>query len=833
MKKLYPPEIKGSIPAFSGDFITIPYIKNKTVSDSEVIGFALKIKTIQSNNYIGYVETRIDKGQPLPQPVTFDISSLKSVLNVGQYYKVQMAYIYGEYSGSAVSPASITTGYYSTLGIVKYTTVPSLGIIDLDTTEINNAVQKYVGFYSQQGKDITEKVYQYRFSVYKQDSKTPVYVQDWQLHDSSTDDNGYESTDTVELEYSLESNVIYDIQYSVITTNELEVQSVKYPIVRADIVSPDYDMRPVVTLNYDEGYINIGLKGTSIDEQEQLVSGRYQIIRASEKTDFAVWDVIARFGLYKQKPSTYSFKDFVIEQGVTYTYAIQQYNTSGIVSKPMAAASIKADFEDMFLYDAHGRQLKVRYNARVSSFKTTHLEQKLDTIGGKYPTILRNGRVEYKEFPITGLISYFMDDNQTFYNKVVDEPSWNLDGQNIAAERDFKIEVLDWLNNNEPKLVKTPTEGNYIVQLVNVALSPVDAVGRMLHNFQCNAYEICEYSYKNLCDKGFINIIEPSMYMRLTETVDLTKAAPSINLLLDKAVEVKFIGVTPGAKFKINNSDEIMIGTTGTYEILNQTTTSIEYIETAIDLPLFGRIEYAHIQEAISNFDLIFDIKTQEEPLVQFIGEHDVYSELNDIKTNVELYHFLHFTTRPIVKAYTQGTGRYFEDPDFQQAITIDPYTIYGVYINTEKDHYDYFLDGNSSKQYVTTDYRVKINDMITDIVALDNKEYWLFNTDEIDKLTIPFGVILETSFLKQTKEYTVETSDATVKSAKDSYEAVEKRIREIVETYPDDDENFDDFIKKRDSELILAQKARDNAYKNFITALASSLEKERQKYDL
>jgi len=63
----------------------------------------------------------------------------------------------------------------------------------------------------------------------------------------------------------------------------------------------------------------------------------------------------------------------------------------------------------MFLSDGT-RQLKIRFNPKVSSFKTTILEQKVDTIGSKYPFFFRNGNVYYKEFPISGLISRLMDE---------------------------------------------------------------------------------------------------------------------------------------------------------------------------------------------------------------------------------------------------------------------------------------------------------------------------------------------------------------------------------------------------------------------------------------
>jgi hypothetical protein len=46
----------------------------------------------------------------------------------------------------------------------------------------------------------------------------------------------------------------------------------------------------------------------------------------------------------------------------------------------------------------------------------------------------------------------------------------NLTSYNITAERIFKLAVLEWLNNGKPKLFRSPTEGNYIVRLLNVSL---------------------------------------------------------------------------------------------------------------------------------------------------------------------------------------------------------------------------------------------------------------------------------------------------------------------------------------------------------------------------
>jgi hypothetical protein len=151
----------------------------------------------------------------------------------------------------------------------------------------------------------------------------------------------------------------------------------------------------------------------------------------------------------------------------------------------------------------------------------------MDTIGSQYPFFFRNNMVKYKEIPISGLISYHMDEAQLFMTdeelgftniennrmntnaapSIFNEAKMRtveLSNDNFNAERKFKLEVLEWLNNGQPKLFRSPTEGNYIVRLMNVSLSPEETLGRMLHTFNCTAYEIADYDYLNLKEYGFL-----------------------------------------------------------------------------------------------------------------------------------------------------------------------------------------------------------------------------------------------------------------------------------------------------------------------------------------
>jgi hypothetical protein len=79
-----------------------------------------------------------------------------------------------------------------------------------------------------------------------------------------------------------------------------------------------------------------------------------------------------------------------------------------------------------------------------------------------------------------------------------------LTGENYRREREFKLDVMEWLNNGQPKLFRSPAEGNYIVRLMNISLSPNDTLGRMLHTFTCSATEIAAPTFENFYDYGFV-----------------------------------------------------------------------------------------------------------------------------------------------------------------------------------------------------------------------------------------------------------------------------------------------------------------------------------------
>ena len=544
--KLYPPTISGSLPAFYNDGgtarIAVPFSMNKAVNSSEIKGLSLKIKTVQSNTFIcdlqtiGNVQTMIANKVAIFDWINInDNSSNMKKVTIGQFLKVQMAYI----------DQNSNPGYYSTVGIIKYTAKPQIFIEGLgeDPNRIDAFRSSYTGVY-QPGEDKSERPYSYKFSLYDQNMNL-IESSSWLLHNTTINNVASESlsleatTDTFSFNTTVNPDNTYYLQYSVRTINNLEVNSSLYPCLEPSVGVSDLNATLYASNIFEEGYINVQF--IPADGLISIDPISIEICR-SEKTDnFQTWRTLQRlyFSDYEVLKN-WNFKDFTIEQGVTYKYCFRQYNENNIYSDKVISNSIIADFEDMFLWDGE-KQLKIRFNPKVSSFKINRFEQKTDTIGNKFPFIFRNGQVEYKEFPISGLISYHLDNNELFINAKEDlnillgkyptrlsspvnqksyntidinneenSKSWEITetldsvGYNMRAERRFKLKLLDWLGNGQIKLFRSPAEGNYFVRLLNISLTPEDKLSRMLHTFSCTAYEVADFTYNNLLDLGFL-----------------------------------------------------------------------------------------------------------------------------------------------------------------------------------------------------------------------------------------------------------------------------------------------------------------------------------------
>jgi len=118
-EKLNPPLLDGKINAQVGDHIVVPFTMNRAVGLAQFRSVTMMIKTVSTGVEIG--SFTCDKSSLYFKDKHYVATFLNAGvgLQIGQYYKIQLAYCHEEDG---------TIGFYSTVATFKYTAQPEVTI---------------------------------------------------------------------------------------------------------------------------------------------------------------------------------------------------------------------------------------------------------------------------------------------------------------------------------------------------------------------------------------------------------------------------------------------------------------------------------------------------------------------------------------------------------------------------------------------------------------------------------------------------------------------------------------------------------------------------------
>ena len=97
--RLYPPTIENTLPAFYGTSLEVPFKMNSTVGKDSIVGFILQLRSLTSNSIV--INNLTTNNYDIEQGVArFSLNDTQTnKLNIGQYYRLQIAYLPKGYSG--------------------------------------------------------------------------------------------------------------------------------------------------------------------------------------------------------------------------------------------------------------------------------------------------------------------------------------------------------------------------------------------------------------------------------------------------------------------------------------------------------------------------------------------------------------------------------------------------------------------------------------------------------------------------------------------------------------------------------------------------------------
>ena len=474
----------------------------------------------------------------------------------GWIYKIQLRLSAKDYDGSIGQAAWLNSNAsyfseWSTVCVVKATgridyEIPLLNI-DTRDENYNDDVESQVIYVSTlilsghfyREVDPSELIHDYEFTLYDADDNIlevtdAIYANQYQDNDSFNytmktqlvDGNNYKLAfkfttlnGYVGGFYKWDEDAGIDDRYE-FTCSEVVLDRPPCRLITAENDN-DKILKDITTASWEEDEGRLGLKFYS--PSNDPYSGNLCIRRTDSRTNFTIWDDIY---IYVAKEININdipmYYDYTIESGVWYKYGVQIIDRDGYRGQlEILANPVMRNFNYSFLLGKNNQQLKLMFDNAMGSFKYQVSESRVDPIGSQYTNAARNAKTYYRTFPINGLISFWMDENYLFCNKKVIynyEDVVNLyekynDDNNIVQydyiyERDFREKVLEFLQDGEFKLFKSPTEGNIIVRLMEVNCVPNQSLDRMLYSFSSNAYEMDKCTMENYLKYGFYEIGE-------------------------------------------------------------------------------------------------------------------------------------------------------------------------------------------------------------------------------------------------------------------------------------------------------------------------------------
>lgn len=596
VNNLYPPIIDTYMPAFVKDKGCRVYFSLSQYNSFEDIA-NVQVSVVNQNTNMSALSTLHPTGiklSTLYEDTTIDRDDryyvmiypgdMQNGFELNQFYKVQLRFTHisvsnpaGTQIGEEAWPAVTTSwlvdnqGFFSewsTVCLIKGITQPSIYIrgfeqsINDEEVALTTDAVSFVGkmYYGSIDTPNVEKEYlkQYYLKLYDADDlKTPL-AESGIIYTNSANVNEINYT----FKYGFENEKSYVVRLTY-QTNNLYTETLEYKFQILQFKIDEIAANIYTEVDNDEGRIKIHIKASNTEPY----IGNFSIRRTSNESDFMIWEDVLTDTLTDGNLIDYTWYDNTIQSGIWYKYGVQKRNARGDRGALVETKEpIMIILDDMYLTE-YGKQLKVKFDPQVSSYKHNIQETKTDTLGSQYPYIRRNGNMNYRSFSISGLISQFCDESGLFTTK--DEIYGNSKSlyenynynNGISAHEDyvyeklFRDKVTDFLYDGKIKLFRSPTEGNMLVRLMDISLTPNQQLGRLVYSFSATVYEIDTPSFENYIKYDIQKTGEYQTYVHYTHDVlsqiNETNWSSNVNIF-DSITKKHEPQATSGFKNKVN-----------------------------------------------------------------------------------------------------------------------------------------------------------------------------------------------------------------------------------------------------------------------------------------
>lgn len=278
------------------------------------------------------------------------------------------------------------------------------------------------------------------------------------------------------------------------TCNRIEIKDIVVDHIKIDEALLDY----INANDLEWGYDTILYGQFKNDLIAGNVAGALQIdnlVLKKRKKDEMQWQTVKvlPFDINKNR---YNHKDKFVESLETYEYSVQT-ETSGIYGTENIK-EIDTEFDGIWFIGGENTY-SITKNIEIGESNNNIVENTVTTLGNKYPFICRNGVINYKTFPVNGLLM----------SKETEE---SMPMINDRAEKKYKNNIEKFFNDGKPKIYKDDGGEYFICHVMNPRISYSSNTNRRLYEISCDIVEIGDgYNIDELIENGLLDENEISI----------------------------------------------------------------------------------------------------------------------------------------------------------------------------------------------------------------------------------------------------------------------------------------------------------------------------------
>lgn len=262
-----------------------------------------------------------------------------------------------------------------------------------------------------------------------------------------------------------------------------------------------------VSLDLNAGEIEMPMLDGLIDKSK--VISEIAVLRSVLGEGLLKWQEVTRIKASTMQEAV--LYDYFVENGNYYRYALQPILANGVKGAITSFYDVVSTFEGFWLLGEEDMQFSFIYDGKISTMERVKPRDYIETIAGRFPYSTRASELDYYRFNFSGKLTYHQDVHNLLtagnYTTAIspeatipigkveikygDEMRLNMKNDleemqdGMVMQRAWRNKVIDWLSDGKIKILKSEAQGNILVEISDVRITPIESVYGLIADFEC------------------------------------------------------------------------------------------------------------------------------------------------------------------------------------------------------------------------------------------------------------------------------------------------------------------------------------------------------------